>query len=112
MSKKTSKKPTKSTNQPRVYKKNELKLMVEMVEAGLWRTSNLQRVLGLDRTTIKKYKGLPVVKDAYRKTVSKYLKLRKDEEKVLKELKIESDNEVVEHKIDGLIIVRSDGNKT
>lgn len=81
----------KSVTQPQVYKQNELKLFIELVEAGLWRNTNLAKALNIDVDTVADWKKRPEVQEAYRKTILKLVKVRPDIEKILKEMAIESD---------------------
>lgn len=82
-------KSANSAELPQVYKENELKMMVELVENGLWSNVNLAKALGVNRDTITEWKKRPEVKKAYRKAILKYTSRRTDVDKILKELEIE-----------------------
>lgn len=88
---KTSQNPI---DHPQVYKEEEFGLMCGFVELGMWRTSNLSKACGVDRTTIEIWKKLPEAQKAYRKATNVILKKRKhsgDVEKLMKEMDYEVD---------------------
>jgi hypothetical protein len=78
-----------STDLPQVYKEEELKLMIELIENGLWRTTNLSTALHVDRKTIDEWKQRPEVQGAHRKAILKFVRRRTDTENILKELDVE-----------------------
>jgi hypothetical protein len=74
---------------PRVIKELELKMMIEMVEAGLWTGTNLAKALHVDKDTIGEWKKRPEVIAAHKKAILKFCRKRTDTDKILKELGIE-----------------------
>lgn len=74
-----------------VYKEQDLAQMIELVKAGIWRDTNLSKVLNVTRETVARWKKRPEVIEAYQATVMKFARKRIDVEAVLKELAIESD---------------------
>lgn len=104
-------KSVNSDKDPQVYKQNELELMIELVKAGMWKSTNLSKTLSLDMNTVAEWKKRKDVQEAYRETVLKYIKKRKDPEKILSELDIDSDPEVIDAHLSGLVIIKSDANK-
>lgn len=85
-------KSASSANVPKdIVKKTEFELMLELVDAGLWRTNNLASALGVNKDTITDWKRRPEAIDMRRNTIKRYLKRRIDAEKVLKELDMETD---------------------
>lgn len=91
---------------PQVYKEEELKMMIELVEAGLWKNSNLARILNVVDETIADWKKRPEVLTVYRKVVLQTARKRMDVEKRLRELAVESDPEVTKVVSDGVINVK------
>jgi hypothetical protein len=75
------------------YKKEELALMLELIEAGLWRTGNLSKALHVDEKTIVEWKKRPEVQETHRKTILKWVKKRKDSEIALRELEVDTPQE-------------------
>src|SRR5690606_16300172 len=84
-------KSVKSGKDPQVYKQNELDLMIELIKAGDWKSTNLSKILNLDMNTVADWKKREDVQEAYRLTVLKFVKRRQDPEKVLSELGFDSD---------------------
>jgi len=80
----------KNVANPTVYKKEELTLMIELIEAGLWGSSNLANALHIDRSTVERWKETPEVQEAHRRAIMKFLRKRQDVEKILGELKVET----------------------
>lgn len=81
-----------STKLTQVLKEEEYGLMCQFIADGLWSTSNLSRVVGVDRKTIESWKPLPEAQAAYRlacKNVLKKRRQRGDVEKELKELDLD-----------------------
>lgn len=85
-------KPVKPEKLPRVYKEEELANMIELIESGIWRTTNLSNALGINMETVDKWKLRPEVIQARRKSVKKWADKRVDADKVLKELGMEIDS--------------------
>lgn len=74
-------------------------LMCELIRDGLWGTSNLAKVVGVDRKTIDTWKPLPEAQEAYSTAVKNVLKKRRnrgDVEKEMKELDLEVANDVID----------------
>lgn len=86
-------KSANSDKQPQVYKQNELDLMIELVSAGMWKSTNLSKTLNVDMNTIAEWKKRVEVQKAYRETVLKFIRKRQDPEKVLQELDIDSEQD-------------------
>jgi len=96
MSNKSTQIPTKL---PRVIKEEEYNLMCELIGDGLWGTSNLARVVGVERETIDIWKIRPEAQAAYSTAVRNVLKKRRnrgDVEKEMKELDLEVANDVID----------------
>lgn len=82
----------KSSTISQVNKEEEYGLMCQFITEGLWSTSNLAKVVGVDRKTIETWKPLPEAQAAYRTACKNVLKKRRqrgDVEKELKELDLE-----------------------
>lgn len=91
--------PQKPAEEPRVYKEEEYGLMCELIQDGLWGTSNLAKVVGVDRETIDNWKARAEAQEAYFTAVKNVLKKRKNRGEVEKEMK-ELDLEVANDSID------------
>lgn len=84
---------------PRVNKEGEFALMCELIELGLWRTSNLARACNVARETIDDWKKRPEAQKAYQKAVKDIISKRKkigDPEKIMKELNLDVDRTEVD----------------
>lgn len=104
---KVKSKPAKPAKLPRVKKKTEYEWMVDLIRRGLWRTTNLANVIGVDRETIDKWKKRPEVVEERRKVVWKTLGSSgrgRSVETVLKEMGVETDPDKLEitHKFEDL----------
>lgn len=73
-----------------IYKTAEYELMLRLIEKGLWRTRNLARAVGVDEDTMTKWKRTKQAQKAYSEAVLKFIGRRKDVEKILSELDVES----------------------
>lgn len=77
-----------------MYKEEEFNLMLEFIELGLWRVTNLAKACNVDRDTIERWKKTKEAQRAYRRASQAILKKRKntgDVEKLMKELDYEVD---------------------
>lgn len=87
------------TKLPRVLKEEEYNLMCELIRDGLWGTSNLAKVVKVERETIDLWKVRPEAQEAYSTAVKNVLKKRRnrgDVEKEMKELDLEVANDVLD----------------
>lgn len=75
---------------PEIKKVDEYLMMLKLIDKGLWKTVNLARALGIDDETVGVWKKTEPVKKLYAATVLKFVARRKDEEKILNELEVES----------------------
>jgi hypothetical protein len=85
--------PTNPDLLPDVYKQVELSSMIELIGAGVWRSTNLAKALHIDLSTIAEWKKRPEVQDAHRRAILKFAKRRTDVEKILSELDFETPTE-------------------
>jgi hypothetical protein len=83
----------KNPSIPSVYKKEELDLMIEMVDAGVWSNKNLVTSLHIDESTVIQWKKRPEVQEAHRKAILKWMKKRKDAEIALREMGLDTPQE-------------------
>lgn len=81
------------SEQPQVYKQEDLAIMIELVIAGVWSNKNLVTALHISEPTIIEWKKRPEVQDAHRKAILKFVKRRTDVEKILNELEFETPKE-------------------
>lgn len=91
--------PQYSANLPQVRKEEEYNLMCDLIRDGLWGTSNLSRVVHVDRDTIDQWKIRPEAQEAYATAVKNVLRKRRnrgDVEKEMKELDLEVANDVLD----------------
>ena len=76
----------------RVTLKREYKLMLELIDKGIWRTTNLANALHVSMDSVTAWKKTPEAEDAHRKAVLKFADRRVDVENILKELGMEIDS--------------------
>lgn len=100
-------KPAKPAPSPQVYKKTEMEWMIDLIRRGLWRSTNLAEIIGINRETVDKWKKLPEVIEERRKVVWKTLGSGgkgRSVEAVLKEMGVETDPDKLEitHKFEDL----------
>jgi len=82
---------TKNPNPPpQVYKKTELETMIELIERGIYSTTNLSTALHINMSTIVAWKKRPEVKAAHTRSILKYAGRRTDVDGILKEMGIET----------------------
>lgn len=85
--------PANPTKTPRVYKEEDLALMIELIDGGLWSTTNLSNALHINRETIDIWKERKEVQEAHRKSILKWVKRRKDAEIALREMGVDTPQE-------------------
>lgn len=90
MSKIVRQNPTNPDSQPEVYKQAELEAMLQLIDAGVWRSTNLSKALHVDMGTIAIWKDRPEVQEAHKKAIIKFARRRTDVEKILNELDFET----------------------
>lgn len=100
-------KPANPAKQPQVYKKTELEWMIDLIKRGLWRSTNLAEIIGINRETVDNWKKLPEVIEERRKVVWKTLGSNgkgRGVEMILKEMGVETDPDKLEviHKFEDL----------
>lgn len=100
-------KPAKPARFPQVKKKTELEWMIDLIRRGLWRSTNLAEIIGINRETVDKWKKLPEVIEERRKVVWKTLGSGgkgRGVEAILKEMGVETDPDKLEviHKFEDL----------
>jgi hypothetical protein len=78
---------------PEIQKEEEYSMMLKLIDRGLWRNVNLAKALHVDDETIAIWKKTKPVQKAYQAAVLKYLAKRKDEEKILAELEVDTPQE-------------------
>lgn len=91
--------PQNPAEESQVYKAEEYGLMCELIKDGLWGTSNLAKVVHVDRETIDNWKARPEAQEAYSIAVKNVLKKRRnrgDVEKEMKELDLDVANDVLD----------------
>ncbi len=82
------------TDLPEVYKEEDFKLMLELVQSGIWKNVNLSRALHIDEDTIAKWKKRKEATTAHRQAILKFVKRRTDVEKILKELEMDLETDL------------------
>ncbi len=100
-------KPAKPAPSPQVYKKTEMEWMIDLIQRGLWRSTNLAEIIGINRETVDKWKKLPEVIEERRKVVWKTLGSGgkgRGVEAILKEMGVETDPDKLEitHKFEDM----------
>lgn len=83
-------KSEKSGGKPQVYKQTELDTMIQLIERGIYSTTNLASVLGVDMDTVTKWKRRPEVVAARTRSILKFAGRRTDVDGVLKELGVDT----------------------
>jgi hypothetical protein len=81
-----------------IYKEEEFALMCDFIRKGLFKDVNLATACHVDRDTIASWKKRKEAIQAHREALAKYLPRRKDEEKILAELGVETDPDKLEVK--------------
>ena len=82
-----------SAREPEILKTAEYELMLKLIDKGLWRTVNLARALHVDNDTVTAWKKTERVIKAHQDAILKFIGRRKDNEKILDELEVETPKE-------------------
>ena len=82
--------PKKPKHVPQVYKETQLETMIQLIQRGIYSTTNLSTALHIDMSTIVEWKKRLEVKQAHTRSILKHAGNRTDVDGILKELGLET----------------------
>lgn len=92
-------KSDQSDTLPEIIKEEEFELFLRFIRLGMWRGTNLAKACSINQDTVTAWKKRPETKKAYREAVERVIKKRSnitDPEKLMKELDLEVDKDVID----------------